>query len=80
MRLSDLKVGDVGVVVGIDSCCDRKIKRRLQDMGMVKSEKIEVKKFAPLKDPIEVLVKGYSLTLRKKEADFIDVELCQNSS
>jgi ferrous iron transport protein A len=50
------------------------VKRRLMDMGIVRGADIYVEKKAPLGDPIEVKVKGYSLTLRKEDAEKIIVE------
>ena len=51
------------------------MKRRLMDMGLLPGELIEVQKVAPLGDPMEVSVKSYSLSLRKKEAEGIAVEV-----
>lgn len=51
------------------------MKRRLMDMGLVPGEIVKVLKVAPLGDPIEVTVKSYSLSLRKKEAEGIAVEV-----
>jgi len=51
------------------------MKRRLMDMGMLVGEEITVRKVAPLGDPIEVTIKNYSLSLRKKEAEGIMVEV-----
>ena len=51
------------------------MKRRLMDMGLVPGELVKVVKVAPLGDPIEVTVKSYSLSLRKKEAESIAVEV-----
>lgn len=51
------------------------LKRRLMDMGVLVGEEVSLKKVAPLGDPIEIGVKGYSLSLRKKEAEEISVEV-----
>ena len=51
------------------------MKRRLMDMGLLSGEEILVQKVAPLGDPIEIRVKSYSLSLRKKEAEGIAVEV-----
>ncbi len=51
------------------------MKRRLMDMGLLPGEEILVQKVAPLGDPIEIRVKSYSLSLRKKEAEGIAVEV-----
>lgn len=50
------------------------IKRRIMDMGITKGVELFVRKLAPLGDPIEVCVRNYELSLRKKDAQFIEVE------
>lgn len=50
------------------------LKRRLMDMGVLVGETVKVEKVAPLGDPIEVTIKNYNLSLRKKEAEGIEVE------
>ncbi|MDR3312959.1 MAG: ferrous iron transport protein A [Oscillospiraceae bacterium] len=50
------------------------LKRRIMDMGIVKGVEIQVRKVAPLGDPIEVTVRGYELSLRKEDAAMIEVE------
>ncbi|MCD7852825.1 MAG: ferrous iron transport protein A [Oscillospiraceae bacterium] len=50
------------------------VKRRIMDMGITKGVEIYVRKVAPLGDPIEVTVRGYELSLRKADADMIEVE------
>jgi ferrous iron transport protein A len=72
MNLAMLKVGEKGKIMRIGSLGP--LKRRLMDMGVLVGEEIEVKKVAPLGDPIEVTIKNYNLSLRKKEAEGIDVE------
>lgn len=70
--LSGLKVGEKCKVTRI--IAEAKIKRRLLDMGIVPGVEIHVQKVAPLGDPVDVLVKGYHLSLRKEEAKAIVVE------
>lgn len=73
-KLSELEVGQKAKVVRINAT--GVLKRRLQDMGFVKGEIVEVKKVAPLGSPIDVLIKGTHISLRKKEeAEEIIVEL-----
>ncbi|AKL98355.1 FeoA family protein [Endomicrobium proavitum] len=72
--LSKMKVGEEGSVKNISSKAGT-LKKRLLDMGCVAGCKISVKKLAPLGDPIEISVKNYSLSLRKNEADAIEVEV-----
>ena len=50
------------------------VKRRIMDMGITKGVDVYVRKLAPLGDPIEITVRGYELTLRKADADMIEVE------
>lgn len=52
-------------------------KRRIMDMGITKGVEIHVRKVAPLGDPVEVTVRGYELSLRKADADMIEVEESQ---
>lgn len=50
------------------------VKRRIMDMGITKGVQVHVRKVAPLGDPVEVTVRGYELSLRKADADLIEVE------
>lgn len=70
--LSDLLPGERGVVKKVLG--DSMIKRRIVDMGVVAGTVIEIQKFAPLGDPIEIKVKGFNLSLRKNEANMIELE------
>lgn len=74
MNLSNLKPGQQGTILRLESSIGP-IRRRLMDMGVIAGEQIKVKKVAPLGDPIEVTVKGYSLSLRKNEARGIEIEV-----
>lgn len=71
-RLSELKVGQAGRVVRVEA--EEAIRRRLLEMGFVRGERVEVKKLAPLGDPMELTVKGYHLTLRRIESACIYIE------
>ena len=53
---------------------DRPLRRRLMDMGILKGCEIEVIRVAPLGDPVEFMLRGYKLTLRKKDAEMVMVE------
>jgi ferrous iron transport protein A len=70
--LSDLLPGEKGIVKKVTGTS--MIKRRIVDMGVVAGAVIEVQKFAPLGDPMEVKVKGFNLSLRKNEAEMIEME------
>lgn len=73
MNLAMLKPGEEGKITGIGAIGP--LKRRLMDMGVLVGEKVRVEKVAPLGDPIEVKIKNYNLSLRKKEAEGIGVEV-----
>lgn len=55
-------------------CGEGPVKRRIMDMGITKGVEIYVRKVAPLGDPVEVTVRGYELSLRKADAEMIEVE------
>ena len=71
--LNELEPGDKGKIVKVGG--KGRIRQRLLDMGVVSGTQIEVQRAAPLGDPLEIKVKGYNLTLRKKEAANIKIEL-----
>lgn len=73
MNLAKLKPGEIGKISAIGSIGP--LKRRLMDMGVLVGEEVKVLKVAPMGDPIEVSIKSYSLSLRKKEAEGIAVEV-----
>lgn len=68
-----LKKGEKGRVVKVNS--EGPVKRRIMDMGIVKGVELEVQGVAPFGDPLEINLRGYSLTLRKNEAACIMVEV-----
>ena len=70
--LKDAKVGETVRVVKLHG--QGAIKRRIMDMGITKGVQIYVRKFAPLGDPMELQVRGYELSLRKADAEMIEVE------
>ena len=72
MTLGDAKVGTTVVVTKIEG--DSAYKRRIMDMGITKGTSIYVRKVAPLGDPVEVTVRGYELSLRKADAEMIEVK------
>lgn len=73
MNLAQMKPGQKSSITKIGSVGP--LKRRLMDMGVLVGEEISVDKVAPLGDPIEITVKNYKLSLRKKEAEEIEVEV-----
>ena len=70
--LKEVAIGDTCKVVKLH--VEGAIKRRIMDMGITKGVEIYVRKVAPLGDPIEVTVRGYELSLRKADADMIEVQ------
>ncbi|MDD2319680.1 MAG: FeoA family protein [Geobacteraceae bacterium] len=72
-NLAKLKPGQKGKITSIGALGP--LKRRLMDMGVLTGEEVQVLKMAPMGDPIEVKIKSYNLSLRKKEAEGISVEV-----
>ena len=70
--LKDVSVGESCVVVKLHGAGP--IKRRIMDMGITKGVEILVRKVAPLGDPMELTLRGYELSLRKSDAELIEVE------
>ncbi|MFW2331948.1 MAG: FeoA family protein [Nitrospinota bacterium] len=77
-NLSDLKPGDRGVIVEINTKSSYKL--RLASMGILLGEEVLVLKIAPLGDPISIKIKGYELALRKREASCIKIESNRESA
>ena len=71
MTLKDAKVGTTVVVSKIEG--DGAYKRRIMDMGITKGYEIFIRKVAPLGDPVEITVRGYELSLRKQDAQCIQL-------
>ncbi|TNJ38729.1 ferrous iron transport protein A [Chlorobaculum thiosulfatiphilum] len=71
MKLSELKAGERAEVTAV--AAEPAIRRRLMDLGLVRGTELEVLRFAPLGDPIEINCKGLLLTLRRNEAEGIAV-------
>ncbi len=70
--LKDTKVGETVKVVKLTG--EGAVKRRIMDMGITKGVEVHIRKVAPLGDPAEVTVRGYELSLRKADAEMIEVE------
>lgn len=70
--LKNMKTGEKSKVIKVAG--EGAIRRRIMDMGITKGVEIKVFKVAPLGDPIEIIVRGYELSLRKDDADMIEVE------
>ncbi len=72
MTLDKLNPGECGIITSVKG--QGALRRRLLDMGLIPKTKISVVKLAPLGDPIEITLRGYSLTIRKEDASFIDIK------
>ncbi len=70
--LKDAKIGQTVRVKKLTG--EGAVKRRIMDMGITKGVDVDIRKVAPLGDPVEVTVRGYELSLRKADAELIEVE------
>lgn len=70
--LRQAKVGDISKVVKLHG--EGAVKRRIMDMGITKGTEVHIRKVAPLGDPVEVTVRGYELSIRKADAEMIEIE------
>lgn len=70
--LRQAKIGDTVRVVKLHG--EGAVKRRIMDMGLTKGVEVHIRKVAPLGDPIEITVRGYELSLRKADAEMIEIE------
>jgi Fe2+ transport system protein FeoA len=73
MRLSELRVGDVAAVIGF-AAGNRGYRARLMAMGLTPGTRFRLKRVAPLGDPVEIEVRGFSLSLRRAEAEVVQVQ------
>lgn len=76
MNLSDLRQGQTASIVSVQG--EGHFRRRLLEMGFLRGTEVYVEKYAPLKDPIELILKGYHVSLRVDEAAQIQVEKIKN--
>ena len=70
--LKEARIGDTVTVLKLHG--EGAVKRRIMDMGITKGVEVHVRKVAPLGDPIEVTVRGYELSIRKTDAEMIEVK------
>lgn len=75
MKLKEIKPGTTVLVTKVSG--EGAIKRRIMDMGITKGIEIFVRKVAPLGDPVEITVRGYELSVRKADAELIEVEVAR---
>ena len=71
-KLVDLKIGEKGLITDLQG--DQAIVQRLLEMGLTDDETVEVIRFAPLGDPMEIRIRGYHLSLRRTEAATVLIE------
>ena len=69
--LKDAKIGDTVTVKRLNG--EGAVKRRLMDMGITKGTTVYIRKVAPLGDPVEITVRGYELSIRKADAEMIEI-------
>jgi ferrous iron transport protein A len=72
-HLNELEPGEEGRIISVSSCGS--LRGRLMEMGLVKGADLKVIRLAPSGDPMEILLRGYSLALRKKEAEQVILEV-----
>jgi ferrous iron transport protein A len=70
-KLSELKAGEKGIIGRIKG--KGRFRQRLMEMGFVPGAEIEVERFAPLRDPVEYVLKGYHVSLRREEAENVEL-------
>lgn len=71
MKLTDLKIGDSKTITKVGG--EGALRHRLLEMGIIPGTKIEITKKAPFGDPIQIHIRGYELSIRKEDADYIEV-------
>ena len=72
-KLDKIEKGETGLVKSVEG--DGKVRRRLFDMGVTPGAQVTLRKKAPLGDPIEITIRGYELSLRKAEAELVNIEV-----
>jgi Fe2+ transport system protein FeoA len=72
-KLDQIQKGETGLVRSVEG--DGKVRRRLFDMGVTPGARVELRKKAPMGDPIEITIRGYELSLRKSEAKLVNIEV-----
>ena len=70
--LKETKIGETVKIVKLHG--EGAVKRRIMDMGLTKGTEVYIRKVAPLGDPVEITVRGYELSLRKEDAEMIEVK------
>ncbi len=70
--LKDVRIGETVKIVKLHG--EGAVKRRIMDMGLTRGTTVYVRKVAPLGDPVELTVRGYELSLRKADAEMVEIE------
>ena len=70
--LREVKLGETATVVKLHG--EGATKRRIMDMGLTKGTEVYIRKVAPLGDPVEITIRGYELSIRKADAELIEIE------
>ncbi|MBD5556824.1 MAG: ferrous iron transport protein A [Roseburia sp.] len=78
MTLDELQIGRKAVIVGVGG--EGALRCRLLDMGLIPRTEVEVRKVAPMGDPIEIRIRGYELTIRKEDAKEIEIETVEEKN
>ena len=73
VKLSNLKPGQRGIIARV--CGEADVRLRMMEMGFTRGTEVQVVKYAPLSDPVEVVIKGYHVTLRRDQA--ADILICE---
>ena len=77
IKLSEITKNQMGIVKKVEG--EGKIRKRLFDMGITPGVEVFLRKKAPLGDPIEINIRGYELTLRKKEAEYVVIDVSEEN-
>lgn len=77
IKLSEIIKNQIGIVKKVEG--EGKIRKRLFDMGITPGVEVFLRKRAPLGDPIEINIRGYELTLRKKEAEYVLIDVSEEN-
>ena len=78
MKLSDLDIGKDAVIESVN-CNEISLRKHILDMGLTPGTEVTLVKIAPMGDPMEIRVRGYELTLRRDDADFIEIKDIHNA-
>ncbi len=71
MTLNDLKIGQSGIITAVGG--EGTLRLRLLDMGLIPKTRVRVQKVAPMGDPIQIQIRGYELTIRREDAQRIEI-------